>query len=99
MVSSTFTVPVTSKLGGRYSSGAGNLHLSATSLGHVKQRGMNGWETLEALRKLAPDIPVFLASGYDKARVLAGDHPERPQAFLSKPCRMESQFLAVLTAT
>ena len=49
---------------------------------------MNGWETLEALRELAPDIPVILASGYDKARVMAGDHPERPQAFLGKPYRM-----------
>jgi len=44
---------------------------------------MNGWETLTALRKLKPGIPVILASGYDKASVLAGDHPEWPQAFLS----------------
>ena len=46
---------------------------------------MDGWETLTALRKLVPDIPVILASGYDKAHVMAGDHPELPQAFLSKP--------------
>ncbi|MEI7671951.1 MAG: PAS domain S-box protein, partial [Deltaproteobacteria bacterium] len=46
---------------------------------------MNGWETLTALRKLAPDLPVILASGYDKAHVMAGDHPELPQAFLCKP--------------
>jgi two-component system, cell cycle sensor histidine kinase and response regulator CckA len=46
---------------------------------------MNGWETLAALRKLAPGLPVILASGYDKADVMAGDHPELPQAFLSKP--------------
>ena len=25
------------------------------------------------------------ASGYDEARVMAGDHPDRPQAFLWKP--------------
>jgi CheY-like chemotaxis protein len=49
---------------------------------------MKGWETLEALRKLAPDIPVILASGYGKARVMASDHPEWPQAFLGKPYRM-----------
>jgi signal transduction histidine kinase/CheY-like chemotaxis protein len=46
---------------------------------------MNGWETLTALRKLAPDIPVILASGYDEAQVMEGDHPELPQVFLAKP--------------
>jgi two-component system, cell cycle sensor histidine kinase and response regulator CckA len=50
---------------------------------------MNGWETLTALRKLAPGLPVILASGYDKAHVMAGDHPELPQAFLSKPYRIQ----------
>ena len=32
--------------------------------------------------------PVVLTSGYDEARVMAGDHPEKPQAFLSKPYQM-----------
>jgi PAS domain S-box-containing protein len=50
---------------------------------------MNGWETLVALRKLAPGLPVILASGYDKAHVMAGDHPELPQAFLSKPYQLQ----------
>jgi two-component system cell cycle sensor histidine kinase/response regulator CckA len=49
---------------------------------------MDGWETLAALRKLAPGVPVVLASGYDKAEVMAGDHAELPQAFLSKPYRL-----------
>jgi CheY-like chemotaxis protein len=49
---------------------------------------MDGWETLAALRRLAPGLPVVLASGYDKGRVMAGDHPELPQAFLSKPYRL-----------
>ncbi|MCP4693431.1 MAG: response regulator, partial [Desulfobacterales bacterium] len=49
---------------------------------------MNGWETLNALRAIRPDIPVILASGYDKAHVMAGDHAEQPQAFLQKPYRM-----------
>jgi nitrogen-specific signal transduction histidine kinase/ActR/RegA family two-component response regulator len=47
--------------------------------------GMNGWETLSALRALRPDIPVVLASGYDEAQVLQTDHPDRPQAFVHKP--------------
>lgn len=46
---------------------------------------MNGWETLTALRKLAPNIPVILASGFDEAQVMEGDHPELPQVFLGKP--------------
>jgi len=50
---------------------------------------MNGWETLTALRKLAPDIPVILASGYDKAQVMAGDHPDLPQVFLGKPYKLK----------
>jgi CheY-like chemotaxis protein len=50
---------------------------------------MDGWETLTALRKLQPGIPVILASGYDKAHVMAGDHPELPQAFLGKPYKLK----------
>ena len=46
---------------------------------------MNGWETLTALRQLVPGIGVILASGYSEAQAMAGDHPERPQAFLHKP--------------
>jgi PAS domain S-box-containing protein len=48
---------------------------------------LDGWETLAALRKLAPGIPVILTSGYDRAQVMAGDHAEWPQAFLGKPYR------------
>jgi two-component system, chemotaxis family, CheB/CheR fusion protein len=50
--------------------------------------GMNGWETLAALRALRPDIPVVLASGYDEAKVMEGRHTELPQAFLHKPYSM-----------
>ncbi|MDP2877808.1 MAG: response regulator, partial [Holophaga sp.] len=46
---------------------------------------LDGWGTLAALRRLDPNLPVILASGYDKAQVLAEPHLERPQAFLSKP--------------
>ena len=49
---------------------------------------MGGWETLAALRKLAPGIPVVLSSGYDEASVMAGGHPEQPQVFLPKPYQM-----------
>ena len=49
---------------------------------------MNGWETLTALRHLAPGIPVILASGYSEAQVMEGAHPELPQAYLRKPYPM-----------
>jgi len=56
---------------------------------------MDGWETLTALRQLVPDIPVILASGYDKAQVMAGDHPESPQVFLGKPYRLKELSSAI----
>jgi CheY-like chemotaxis protein len=59
---------------------------------------MNGWETLTALRNLAPDIPVILASGYDKAQVMAGDHPELPQVFLGKPYKLKGLSDAISQA-
>ncbi len=49
---------------------------------------LNGWETLTALRKMRPDIPVILASGYDAAQAMEGDHAEQPQVFLPKPYQM-----------
>ncbi|MGB3209437.1 MAG: response regulator [Desulforhopalus sp.] len=47
--------------------------------------GMDGWETLTALRKIQPNLPVILSSGYDESEVMHGDHEEMPQAFLHKP--------------
>ena len=50
---------------------------------------MNGWETLAALRKLAPDLPVILSSGYNEAQAMADQHSELPQAFLGKPYQLQ----------
>lgn len=50
---------------------------------------MDGWATLGALRQRRPDLPVILASGYDKAHVMAGTHLEQPQDFLGKPYRLQ----------
>jgi PAS domain S-box-containing protein len=49
----------------------------------------DGWETLTALRQLDPNLPVILASGYDKAQVLSGTHADLPQVFLGKPFRLQ----------
>ncbi len=46
---------------------------------------MNGWETLAAIRKISPDIPVILSSGYDEAHAMKGEGGPSPQAFLKKP--------------
>ena len=46
---------------------------------------MDGWETLTALRQVKPGVPIILSSGYNEAHVMAGNHSELPQAFLSKP--------------
>jgi len=46
---------------------------------------MDGWQMLTALRRLNPDLPIILTSGYDQTQVMAGDHPDLPQFFLGKP--------------
>ena len=51
---------------------------------------MGGWETLTAIRKIRADIPVILASGHNKDVVMAGNHPDLPQAFLYKPYSMSA---------
>ena len=58
-------------------------------LSDVYMPRMNGWETLSALRRIDPDIPVILISGYGEEQVMEGDHPDLPQAFLGKPYSFE----------
>ncbi|GEM_PF-1490145 len=45
----------------------------------------DGWEVLADLRKLRPELPVILATGYSQGQVLTSDHPDKPQAYLWKP--------------
>jgi two-component system, cell cycle sensor histidine kinase and response regulator CckA len=63
-------------------------------LDHTMPR-TDGWEILRALRVLRPSIPVILASGYDETKVMQGEHPELPQAFLQKPYRLASLRAAI----
>ncbi len=46
---------------------------------------MNGWETMTALRRISPDIPVILASGYQEEEFLERFSTQRPRLFLRKP--------------
>jgi PAS domain S-box-containing protein len=59
---------------------------------------MNGWETLAALRRLDPKLPVILASGYDRAKVMAGAQADLPQAFLEKPFTLQQLLDALAKA-
>jgi len=46
---------------------------------------MNGWETLKALRRRSPGVPVIFASGYTEAQLLEESHDEMPDLYLEKP--------------
>lgn len=59
---------------------------------------MDGWQTLEALREIAPEMPVILASGYDQDFVMRGEHLQKPQAFLRKPYNSISLQQAIVQA-
>jgi two-component system cell cycle sensor histidine kinase/response regulator CckA len=58
----------------------------------------SGWEVLSQLRSLRPAVPVILASGYDEAQAMEGEHAEMPQAFLHKPYRTQELKAALAQA-
>lgn len=49
--------------------------------------GMSGWQTVEALRKLVPDLPAVLTSGFDESEAMRASaaSPGPIPAFLHKP--------------
>jgi PAS domain S-box-containing protein len=59
--------------------------------------GMDGWETLTALRKIQPDLPVIVVSGYDEAYVRASHYSEQSQIFLQKPYTINDLRAAIVT--
>ncbi len=50
---------------------------------------MGGWETLAALRRIDPELPVILTSGYDEASASEGTHLDQPDAFVGKPWHLD----------
>ncbi|MHC1743215.1 MAG: PAS domain S-box protein [Syntrophobacteraceae bacterium] len=51
----------------------------------VVMPGMDGWEVMSSLRTMRADLPVVLASGFDRGQILQGHDGERPDGFLQKP--------------
>jgi PAS domain S-box-containing protein len=47
--------------------------------------GVSGEETMREIRKIRPDIPVVLSSGYSEAYALRGFEDQRLAGFLQKP--------------
>jgi len=59
---------------------------------------MDGWETMEALHAIDPQIPFIMISGYDEARVMRERRGASPQAFVQKPFRKEELGAAIEAA-
>jgi PAS domain S-box-containing protein len=59
---------------------------------------MNGWETLSALRRIRPDIPVVIVSGYDESKTSNDNYSEHAHIFLHKPYQMAELKDAVTRA-
>ncbi|MBF0230425.1 MAG: response regulator [Desulfamplus sp.] len=56
---------------------------------------IDGWATLSKIRKINPDIPAILASGYDEASAMSPENSEKIQGFLHKPYSMKDLQLAL----
>ncbi|MBF0413156.1 MAG: response regulator [Desulfamplus sp.] len=56
---------------------------------------LDGWATLAAIRKIKPNIPAILASGYDEAFAMSNDNSEKVQAFLHKPYSIKDLKVAL----
>ena len=65
----------------------------------VTMPGMDGWETMVALRAVRPDLPIIIATGHRETDIVQKDHPAQPQAFLFKPYQMKDMQAAIDAAT
>ncbi len=75
-----------------------NLDLIRCVITDLTMPGMDGWETLAALREIQPYIPVIMVSGHDEARAMGRDYLERPHVFLHKPYLKSDLKAAIDTA-
>jgi len=56
---------------------------------------MNGEETLRALRKVTPDIPVLLSSGFSEEEVIRRFEGLDLAGFIQKPYRLATLLAAI----
>ena len=56
---------------------------------------MNGDEVFAEIRKLAPEVPVILMSGYSQSEATQALSERGPAAFLSKPCTIKEALATV----
>jgi PAS domain S-box-containing protein len=59
---------------------------------------MDGWEIMEALREISPQIPFIMISGYDQAQAMGEGRSVAPQVFLQKPFKKEELHAAIEAA-
>ena len=72
------------------------IHLILSDLSMPR---MNGWETISALRRICPDIPVVLISGHDESKMITGHHTDTPApVLLRKPFENTELKEAILKA-
>ena len=50
---------------------------------------LNGYEALQKLREIDPEIPVIMASGHNDAAAKAETYRHQPNGYLTKPFEIE----------
>jgi len=65
----------------------------------VSMPRMNGWETLAALRQIAPELPVILNSGHTENKIRGDRSTGLSYAFLQKPFDLEACIAMVRRLT
>lgn len=60
----------------------------------IKMPGRDGWDTMNAIRKIRPDVPFFLVTGYG---LTAGEMENRPKpdGIIQKPYRFQNLLKAL----
>lgn len=56
---------------------------------------LNGYETLQKLREIDPEIHVIMASGHNDAEAKAGIYQHQPNGYLTKPFEIEDLLSTV----
>lgn len=56
----------------------------------LRMPGMDGWQTIVALRQVAPELPIALMSGQAIDAATCDQHPVQPWATIQKPFAFEA---------